>query len=64
MAIHEEVVGGNVVAIGGFLATLASTGWIWTPALSGAAFTILTQRIVAYITPNDDTPGGVPLKSN
>ena len=53
----------TVVAIGGFLATLASTGWHWTPAISGAAITIVTQRVVAYITPNDPTPGGVPGKT-
>ena len=53
----------TVVAIGGFFATLASTGWNWTPAMSGAAITIVTQRVVAYITPNDPTPGGVPGKT-
>jgi hypothetical protein len=53
----------TVVAIGGFFATLASTGWHWTPVMSGAAITIVTQRVVAYITPNDPTPGGVPGKT-
>lgn len=42
----------TVVALGGFLTTLATHSWGWTPELSGVLITISTQRIVAYIVPN------------
>jgi hypothetical protein len=51
-----------VIAVGGFLSTLATTGWDWTPEFTGAVITVGTQRVVAYLVPNEDTPGGVPLK--
>jgi hypothetical protein len=50
----------TVLAIGGILSTWAAGGWDWTDPLSGAAITLLAQRIVAYLVPNHDTPGGVP----
>jgi hypothetical protein len=52
----------TVIAVGGFLSTLATTGWDWTPEFTGAVITVGTQRVVAYLVPNEDTPGGVPLK--
>lgn len=52
----------TVVAVGGLLSTLALTGWDFTPEFNGALITIATQRIVTYLTPNEDTLGGVPLK--
>jgi hypothetical protein len=51
----------TVTAVGGFVATLASTGWHFTPQLNGALITIATQRVVAYIVANEDTPGGLPM---
>jgi hypothetical protein len=51
----------TITAIGGFLVTWVSTGH-WTRELSGAAITIATQRIVAYLVPNDATKGGIPPK--
>lgn len=50
----------TIVAFGGFLATLAMHSWHWTPEFAGAVITIGTQRVVAYLVPNDDAPGGVP----
>jgi hypothetical protein len=50
----------TILAFGGILATWATAGWGWTDELSGAAITLLTQRVVAYLVPNDTTPGGVP----
>jgi hypothetical protein len=52
----------TIVAIGGFLSTFASQGWHWSPVFAGAALTLVTQRVVAYLVPNDDSPGGVPGK--
>jgi len=52
----------TITAAGGFLVTLSTTGWDFTPELNGALITIATQRVVAYVTPNDNTPGGVPLR--
>ncbi len=54
-------VAATVIAVGGLLTTWVATGQ-WTRELSGVAVTLLTQRIVAYIVPNDDTVGGVPIK--
>jgi hypothetical protein len=50
----------TVTAVGGLLATLASTGWDWTNEFTGAVITLATQRLVAYLVRNDETPGGVP----
>ncbi len=50
----------TVTALGGFLVTLATTGWDFTPEFNGALITIATQRVVAYLIPNQETPGGVP----
>lgn len=50
----------TIVALGGFLTTLATQGWHWTPEFAGAVITVATQRLVAYVVKNDDTPGGVP----
>lgn len=52
----------TIVAFGGFLATLATQSWDWTPQFSGAVITIATQRIVAYVVKNDDAPGGVRVR--
>lgn len=52
----------TVIAVGGILATLATTGWDFTPEMNGALITILTQRVVAYLLPNDDSPGSVPRR--
>ena len=53
----------TITAVGGILVTLATTGWDFTPELNGALITLATQRVVAYVTPNEDTPGGVPRKA-
>jgi hypothetical protein len=53
----------TIVAFGGFLTTLATQSWHWTPAFGGAVITIATQRVVAYVVKNDDAPGGVPGKT-
>ena len=45
----------TIVALGGFLSTFASQGWHWSPAFAGAALTLLTQRVVAYLVPNDNS---------
>jgi hypothetical protein len=50
----------TILAIGGLLGTLSANHWHWTNVLSGAAITLATQRVVAYLVPNHDTPGGVP----
>ena len=50
----------TIVAFGGFLTTLATQSWHWTPEFAGAVITIATQRVVAYVVKNDDAPGGVP----
>jgi hypothetical protein len=46
----------TIVAFGGFLATLATHNWHLTPEFSGAVITIATQRLVAYVVPNDPPP--------
>jgi hypothetical protein len=53
----------TIVAFGGFLTTLATQSWHWTPEFAGAVITIATQRVVAYVVKNDDAPGGVPGKT-
>ncbi len=53
----------TIVAVGGALVTLATTGWSWTDEFSGLIITIATQRLVAYLVANDDTPGGVPTRN-
>lgn len=53
----------TIVAFGGFLTTLATQSWRWTPQFAGAVITIATQRVVAYVVKNDDAPGGVPDKT-
>jgi hypothetical protein len=53
----------TIVAVGGFLTTFASQGWEWSPAFAGAFITIATQRVVAYLVPNespDAAPAGEP----
>lgn len=45
----------TVVALGGFLTTLATQSWAWSPAFAGALVTLATQRLVAYLVPNDDS---------
>jgi len=49
----------TVIAAGGFLTTLATQNWEWSPAYAGALITIATQRVVAYLVPNED-----PAKMN
>ena len=44
----------TIIALGGFLGTLAMDSWHWTPAFAGAVITITTQRLVAYLVVNDD----------
>ncbi|HVD55533.1 MAG TPA: hypothetical protein VNC17_01730 [Thermoleophilaceae bacterium] len=50
-----------MTAIAGLLTTWATTQG-WTKEMSGVAIALVGQRIVAYLVPNSDTPGGVPLK--
>jgi hypothetical protein len=42
----------TITAIGGILVTWVSTG-AWSKELTAAALTLLTQRAVAYLVPND-----------
>lgn len=42
----------TITAVGGFLTTWATQGWHWSPTYSGAAITLVTQRVVAYLVPN------------
>jgi hypothetical protein len=42
----------TILGFGGLLATWSTMGWNWTDALSGAAVTLATQRIVAYLVSN------------
>jgi len=44
----------TIIAVGGFLTTLATHGWLWTPEFAGALITIATQRLVAYVVPNGE----------
>ena len=46
----------TLVAVGGFLTTLATHSWHWTPEFAGAVITVVTQRLVAYIVSNDSAP--------
>lgn len=54
----------TVLAVAGILSTWAAGGWDWTDALSGAAITLAAQRVVAYLVPNQDAPGGVPTAND
>ena len=38
--------------------------WHWSPVFAGAAPTLVTQRLVAYLVPNEDSPGRVPGKTS
>ncbi len=49
----------TILAMTGLLTTWGGTGWHWTNTLSGATITLLGQRLVAYIVPNQDTSGGM-----
>jgi hypothetical protein len=42
----------TVLGFGGLLATWSTMGWNWTDTLSGAAVTLATQRVVAYLVSN------------
>jgi hypothetical protein len=53
----------TILAVAGILSTWAAGGWDWTDALSGAAITLIAQRLISYLVPNQDTPGGVPTAS-
>lgn len=53
----------TILAVAGILTTWAGAGWEWTDALSGATITLVAQRIVAYLIPNQETSGGVPTAS-
>jgi hypothetical protein len=52
----------TIVAVGGVLTTLATQGWDWSPQFAGAVITLATQRLVAYVVSNENSPGGVPAK--
>ena len=52
----------TVTAAGGILVTLSTTDWKFSTAMQGVIITFAVQRIVAYITPNDNTLGGIPVK--
>jgi hypothetical protein len=47
----------TITALGGFLTTWATQGWQWSPTYSGAAITLVTQRVVAYLVKNSDPRG-------
>jgi hypothetical protein len=51
---HHKWWAATIVAFGGFLTTLATHDWNWTPEFAGAVITIATQRLVAYLVPNND----------
>jgi hypothetical protein len=42
----------TVLAASGLLATWGGTGWHWSNTLSGATITLVGQRLVAYLVPN------------
>lgn len=44
----------TIVTFGGFLTTLATQSWHWTPEFAGALITLGTQRVVAYVVKNDE----------
>ena len=50
----------TILAVGGLLTTMGSEGWRWSNTASVALIALVTQRAVAYLVPNQDTPGGVP----
>jgi hypothetical protein len=50
-----------VTAMGTFTVTWIQAGRL-TTELQIALVGIVTQSVVTYLTPNQDTPGGVPLK--
>jgi hypothetical protein len=52
-----------VTGVTGLLSSYASGGWFWSNSLWGQAITLIGQLAVAYIVPNDATPGGVPLEA-
>lgn len=51
----------TVIGVAGVI-TLWIQGGQWTAEISVALVTLLSQRIVAYLVPNDDELGGVPVK--
>jgi hypothetical protein len=42
----------TILGAGGMLSTWSAMGWHWSNALSGAAVTLATQRLVAYLVSN------------
>jgi hypothetical protein len=42
----------TILGFGGLASTWSAMGWHWTNALSGAAVTLATQRLVAYLVSN------------
>lgn len=52
----------TVLAVAGILTTWATQDWAWSNELTGIAITLGAQRVVAYLIPNQDTPGGVPVE--
>jgi hypothetical protein len=51
-----------IAGVGALLVTGVSTG-DWSRELAGAAIGLVVQLLLAYLTPNQATPGGVPQKS-
>jgi hypothetical protein len=51
----------TVIGVAGLVTLWIQKGH-WDSEVSVALVALLSQRIVSYLVPNQDTPGGVPLK--
>jgi hypothetical protein len=52
---------GLVTVAGSWVVNLITAG-AFTKTIAIALVGIITQMIVAYLVPNDNTPGGVPMR--
>jgi hypothetical protein len=50
----------QAIALGGLATSAIQSGWDETESV--LAVGIVVQAIVTYVLPNEDTPGGVPVK--
>ena len=52
----------QLTLLGGLLILFASHGWHFDEHTTIATITFVIEALVAFMVPNEDTPGGVPLK--